>query len=251
MLEDAAERSPSKKENCETPSAPSGKIEGVANGRRCSGGRKGEVLGRPYTFEDMVAEGERKREKTEVVKKCLEVRSGALEKHLLGSDARTHAHPKRRVLPPLPPLRPIAPDGKVAAGVDSKGKTLRPEEGKAAVWRQRDASGKRGKETMRESDLASESVRVKVEPQEDEGESVKLMDATHHPVIFSGGVGVVTGHGGSVTTTSLPTTALASSAHTTAPYTIRLNLAGLHHVKPTIVIISTGKGKGHSAGVNN
>ncbi|XP_063889088.1 uncharacterized protein DDB_G0287625-like [Scylla paramamosain] len=260
ILEDASEKSPSKKENCETPSAPSGKMEVVPNGRRCSGGRKGEVLGRPYTFEDMVAEAERKREgycspKTDGAKKCLEARSGAPEKGLQGSDARTnaHAHPKRRVLPPLPPLRPLAPDGKVDAGVEAKGsKTRRPDEGKVVVWRRRDASAKRGKETLRESDLASESVRVKVEPKEDEGESVKLMDATHHPVIFSGGVGMVTGHGG-VTATSLPTTALASSAHAAhaAPYTIRLNLAGLQHVKPTIVIISTGKGKRVCAGVSN
>lgn len=235
----------------------------LPNGRRCGGGgRKNEGLGKPYTFEDMVAEAERKREshcggKTDGGRNCIDtkLKCDAPDRRLQEvmeaseNDTRIRTCPSRRPLPPLPPLQPLPPERKRDAGIEAKGgKNRRRDEGKkCVVLRRHETNARRRKETPRESDLPSESVRVKLEPKEDEGESVSVTDTTHHPVIFSSGgsVGVVTGQGGGPTTSLSATafTTAASAAHVTPPYTIRLNLAGLQHVKPTIVIISTGKGK--------
>lgn len=252
--------------NNEISSAHSGGKSVLLKDKRSLGGERKEAPGRPYTFDDMVAEAGRKREgqasessdggsnKVEQkVKREAPIRPLQEGKEASKNDSHNgHSGLGRRPLPPLPDLYPLLPEGKGSS--EREGKTKRLEKGKCGVSRSREKTVvKHSKVTPRESDFPGESVRVKVEPKEGDGEEQHTPEDSCLPVILSGGgsVAVVTAPGGipavPLAAAPLATTPAAApaipSAQIAPPYTIRLSLAGLPHVKPTIVIISTGKGK--------
>ncbi|XP_050693995.1 uncharacterized protein LOC126984421 [Eriocheir sinensis] len=251
--------------NCETPSAPSGgKSEALSKGKRDHRSGRSEEPSGPYTFDDMVAEAKRKREsltggRTDEGDEGNnnidhKVKCDSADRKLQGekevSKNDSHTCPTRRPLPPLPALYPLHPNSKGGGEREGKGGKNRRlgDKGKCSVRRRENTVVKHAKVTPRESDLPGESVKVKVEPKEGDCEKQTTTDDLPQPVIFSGdggGVAVVAARG-SIPGTPLTTTPLATSAtaaQIAPPYTIRLSLAGLQHVKPTIVIISTGKGK--------